>query len=250
MNKGIIVIGSAGSGKTTFIKSLFKKYDKELEWFKWINQDFIVEDKDHKLYNNPLQASKFIKQEVFPEILNDGRDFIWDCTGANIKPIKKLIEENPNYNFKIIIQYCEPLICYLRNFHRKRRLPSQIVIENWLRVYSQIQNYIKLVGSSNIYVHESDYSDTELKNSFLYQDKFILKHFELNPKSSSFKKSKTKYTKEDLLKKHNKFIKILSNLENSYDNIENEINNMDFNGNFIISLGTNTNLYKWISENK
>jgi predicted kinase len=246
MSKCIIVLGSAGSGKTTLLKQLHEKYDV-FGYFKWVNIDFFVEQEEHEFYNNPLKASNHVKKVVIPSLISYGKNFIWDCTGANIKPIQKLIEDNPQYEFKIIIHYCEPVTCYLRNLNRKRTLPKQVVIENWLKVYSQIRDYTKLVGTDNIYIHESDYTNDELDMVSDYQHDYILDHSKDNDTTSSFKKEDTVYSKEELNKKQQKFITILNKLKEEYLNIDNEITT--FNDNFgLITLENieKSTLYKWI----
>lgn len=243
--KGIIVIGSAGSGKTTFLEQLYIKHN-ELEYFKWINQDFIVEDKDHKFYNNPLQAAKFIKNEVIPEILKYKRNFIWDCTGANIKPIKKLIENNPNYQFKIVVVYCNPIIAFLRNFSRERKVPKQVVLENWLKVYSQLEEYIELVGKDNIYIYETEYTPEE--QIYLNNYSSIKEVLDNNPGAynSTFRVYDKEYSKEEIELKINK----LNNIINKVDTL---LLKFTEENNFLTPVGVEINyikeeLNKWITK--
>lgn len=238
MNKGIIVIGSSGSGKTTLIESLYKDIN-ELEYYKWINIDHYVEDKDHKFYNNPLQASRFINDTIIPEIMQGGRDFIWDCTGANMKPIQKLIENNPNYDIRILIHYCEPGVCYLRNLKRERIVPKYVVINNWIEVYSQIQDYIKLVGIDNIYIHVSTYGDEESKFIEGNQVFNILNHSIINDTTSTFKKSDTEYTEKETIDRSNKWISLIHVLGENHTKLKRTINDLQ-----------GKELYKWILEIK
>lgn len=247
MNKAIIVIGSSGSGKTTFIKGLLENYN-ELDSFHWVNIDFIVENKDHKFYNNPLQANKFINNEVIPEIIEGGMDFIWDCTGANIKPIKKIIEDNPKYEFKIIVHYCEPVISYIRNFQRDRKVPKQVVIQNWMDVYCQMEEYTNLIGFSNIYTHETSYSDEENKilDMGWLPSISITQYNNKNNTDSSFKKEETTYSITEILEKQSKFSKLLHILDESYIDIQEDIEYFQIENTITKSLPKK--LYKWVTK--
>lgn len=220
MNKGVIVIGSSGSGKTTFLNELHKKYEK-LDRYKWINSDFFVEEKEHEFYNNPLKASKYCKNILLPSLLKENRDFIWDTTGANIKPIKKLIKENSDYEFKLIIKLTHPLICFIRNFKRERKVPKQVIFQNWLKVYSQIEDYVELFGEDNIYIHEEKYSKENLKIIYSKStfEQFINDFSKNHDLTSSFKKNSTVYSTKEIYEKTVQFINIVNKVEQEYDNI-------------------------------
>lgn len=250
MNKGIIVIGSSGSGKTTFLNKLHKQY-KELDRYKWINSDFFVEEKEHEFYNNPLKAANHVKNHIIPILIRSSKDFIWDTTGANIKLIKKLIEENPDYEFKLIINYCHPLICFIRNFKRERKVPKQVIFHNWLKVYSQIEDYVELFGEDNIYIHEEEYSNEDLKIIFskLTFEQFINDFSKNNDLTSSFKKDSTVYSTKEIYEKAVQFINIVNKVEQEYNEIENIINNLDYNGRVISINIEDKDLYKWILSN-
>ena len=243
MNKGIIVIGSAGSGKTTFLEELYKN-NNEFEYVKWINPDFYVEDKGHEFYNNPLAASRYIKKEIFPLILSDERDFIFDTTGANLKTIKKLIDDNPSYEFKIVMIYCHPATVFNRNILRKRTLPRTILLENWHKVYSQVTEYEKLIKSGDMYIWDgySNIEELELNNSSLYHISNIIKT--INNKydtTSSFKKKSTTYTEEEINKKEEQFIRVLDKIDEDYNKIYSSIKELEKSKEEIHDL-----LIKWI----
>lgn len=246
MNKGLLVIGAAGSGKTFFLEELYRE-NREFEFVKWINPDFYVEDPNHEYYNNPLGASRYIKNEIFPEVLKEKRDFIFDTTGANLKTIQKLIDENPSYEFKILMVFANPAVTFRRNVLRKRTLPKQVLLENWHKVYSQTEEYEKLVGVGNMYIYE-EYSEEELTmiNSTLYYISDIIKYIdENNNTTSSFKKESTKYTEEQIQKKKEKFAEILDKIDDDFDRIYNKTVSLNCLKQEIYDI-----LTQWISENK
>ena len=215
MNKGIIILGSAGSGKTTLEKELFD-WNYNFINFNRLNPDDYVELEGSEFYNNPLKASNWVYKIRLPHIIEDNENFILQNTGANTKTLRK-ITETPNYQFKAVIVYCNPIIAFIRNFSRDRKLPKQVLLENWLKVYSQIEEYTDMVGSDNIYVYETEYTQEELYILHECNIKDIsvfnyLKDFDV---SSSFKKETTKYTLEQTKTKQIKFEELLKTIDNS-----------------------------------
>ena len=247
MNKAVLVIGSTGSGKTTFLEKLYRDY-KEFEFVKWINPDFYVEDATHEFYNNPLAASRYVSKTVLPEVLMDGRDFIFDTTGANLKTLNSLMSMNSHYDFKILMVYCHPIISFRRNLLRERRLPRQVVVQNWLKVYSQIPEYMKLVKDGDIYIQETEYSAKEiaLRDKDFYNIKSGINSLlqELNA-TSSFKKEGTKYTKQELKEKEQNFYNAISEVEYKFKDILLQKITL-----FVPDEKLYDNLTKWISVKK
>jgi len=241
MNKGIIVIGSAASGKTTLLKQLI--FDE----FIMVNSDILVENKESGYYNNPLKAASFLHKVWLPSIIESNKDFILDTTGANLKTIENLIKSNNNYEFKLIINYCNPVIAFYRNFNRERKLPKQILLDNWIKVYSNTKEYIKMFGENNIYTYETDYTEKEMTVVNDYQMLRISAKSELTniEAKSSFSKNNTQYSTEQIELKNKLFIKTLEEIDKNVEEFE-----------FPIYLHhppkhiTITELQKWILEKK
>ena len=205
MNKGIIILGAPASGKSTLIKEL------DLP-FKIVNPDFMVEDPQSNYYNNPLGASNIINKVILPGVINDNKNFILDTTGSNINTMRK-ITETPNYQFKAVIIYVNPIIAFIRNFSRQRKLPKQVLLENWLKVYSQIKDYQDMFGVDNIYIYETEYTQEE--KDILLKYEYLEEYLKHNPGdyTSSFKKETTIYTPEQIVKKEKQFLKIIDKVQ-------------------------------------
>jgi adenylate kinase family enzyme len=199
MNKSIIILGSAGSGKSHFEEELYKWTDfQEPRMFNRLNPDDWVENENHEFYNNPLGASNYLYKTVIPNIMEIPMDFILQNTGSNQKTLRKIID-TPNYQFKAVVVYCNPIIAFLRNFSRERKLPKQVLLENWLKVYSQIKDYQDMFGIDNIYVYETEYTQEEeqliYENNFFSTPSTVINFLETkNDYTSSFKKESTIYT--------------------------------------------------------
>lgn len=227
MNKGIFILGSAASGKSTLIKDL--DFGEINIW----NQDVWVENNHSPFYNNPLSASKHLYNRILPKRMERGEWFVLDTTGSNIKTLRKIID-TPNYQFKAVVVYCNPIITFIRNFNRERKLPKQVLLENWLKVYSQIEEYIDMFGRDNIYIYETEYTDEEQEIIKKFEDDtqdlvtfLILLRLDT---TSTFKKESTLYTPEEKDKKISKFIEICNKIETGIDKIENIIIEEQFIG--------------------
>jgi adenylate kinase family enzyme len=231
MNKGIIILGSVGSGKTHFEEELWRWTDfMEPEIFNRLDPDIWVENEDHEFYNNPLKASNYMYKTVIPNIMELPMNFILQNTGANINTLRKIID-NKQYQFKIVVVYCNPIIAFLRNFSRERKVPKQVVLENWLKVYSQIEEYIELVGKDNIYIYETEYTKEEqdLLSYLKLKDNYYLSNLaeliiEIDIEiTSSFRNPTKEYTLEQQNKNKKQFNNICSEIDNKYIIINDEI---------------------------
>jgi hypothetical protein len=245
MNKGIIILGSAASGKSYFEKELYDylyniKYKHEFR----VNPDFYVEDEDSKFYNNPIAASNYVYKTIIPEIIELNSNFILQNTGANTKTLRKIID-TPNYQFKAVVVYCNPIIAFIRNFSRERKLPKQILLENWLKVYSQIKDYQDIFGEDNIYIYETEYTPEEITILSFYNtfNNFLIN----NPGAydSTFKKIGTNYSKEELLKRELKLNGLITQ-------VDNKLKDFNKNNNFLTPVGVSKEyikeeLNKWIN---
>lgn len=245
MNKGIIILGSAASGKSHFEEQLYNYlYNKRNRHEFRVNPDYYVEDEESEYYNNPLGAYNYVYKTILPEIIDLNGNFILQNTGANINTLRKIID-NQHYQFKIMVVYCNPIIAFLRNFSRERKVPKQIVLENWLKVYSQIEEYTKLVGSDNIYICETEYSKEEHELLNKKQGYYTSCFETLKDKdtSSSFKKETTIYTPEQIKQKQIKFEELLNKIDYSIQKIENKFLDYDKSKEYI-----KEEISKWISK--
>jgi len=241
MNKGIIILGSIGSGKSHFEEELCRWTDfQEPEMFNRLDPDNWVENEDHEFYNNPLKASNYMYKTVIPNIMELPMNFILQNTGANINTLHKIID-NQHYQFKIVIVYCNPIISFIRNFSRERKVPKQIVLENWLKVYSQLEEYIKLVGNDNIYIYETEYTPEE--QTYLNNYSSIKEVLDNNPGAyhSTFRVYDKEYSKKEIELKINKLNNIINRVDNIIPNITEFVKSNDVSKEFI-----KKELNKWI----
>lgn len=228
MNKAILILGSPASGKTQFEEELCRWDDfQEPEMWGRLDPDIWVEDEESDFYNNPLKASNFLYKTVLPNQMDEGWNFILQTVGSNTKTLRKIIDYK-QYQWKVIIVYCNPIIAFKRNFSRDRRIPKQILLERWLQVYSQIDEYINMFGKDNIYICETGYTNEEEKliyeNNFNTSVKDTLKDIIVE---SSFRTDTTHYTVEQIIEKQNKFIKLLEEIDSKLYDIQSKLFDKD-----------------------
>lgn len=172
-NKAIIMAGAAGSGKTTLvtgneekaIEGLIQAVPK-LKSFKYFNPDEYVEGKKElidpetgkKVEDIGLaKAASQIDSVDVPKALEQGENFIWDTTAANAARIVggqvrrkdvKGLAETPNYDFMMIMVYAHPIVSFLSNFQRERKVPKAGILYTWNSVYGNIDAYKAKLGNN------------------------------------------------------------------------------------------------------
>ena len=161
-DKMIIMAGAAGSGKSTLIS----KIKNAAPGFEIINPDKYVEDKDSPMYNNLAQSSMQVDDKDVPDALANHKSFIWDTTAANAnklfgglyrrKEVPGLINEHPDYDVMMIMVYAHPIVSFLRNFKRERKVPRTAVLSTWNSVYGNIDTYKSKLGNNFIMYQAPD----------------------------------------------------------------------------------------------
>ena len=161
-DKMIIMAGAAGSGKSTLIS----KIESATPGFEIINPDKYVEDKDSPMYNNLMQSSMQVDDKDVPDALANHKSFIWDTTASNAnklfgglykrKEVPGLLNQHPDYDVMMIMVYAHPIVSFLRNFKRERRVPRVGVISTWNSVYGNIDTYKSKLGDNFIMYQAPD----------------------------------------------------------------------------------------------
>jgi predicted kinase len=161
-DKMIIMAGAAGSGKSTLIS----KIESATPGFEIINPDKYVEDKDSPMYNNLMQSSMQVDDKDVPDALANHKSFIWDTTASNAnklfgglykrKEVPGLLNQHPDYDVMMIMVYAHPIVSFLRNFKRERRVPRVGVISTWNSVYGNIETYKSKLGDNFVMYQAPD----------------------------------------------------------------------------------------------
>lgn len=238
-NKAIIMAGAAGAGKSTIVNqlrpdlqnSIVNKIRPDLRRNNWLelNADNYVEDENSPMYNNLAKASNYIEKTDLPNAISSGDNFLYDTTASNVDRIKKVV--NSVGDSMMIMVYTNPIVNFLRNFQRKRRVPTVGVLSSWNNVYKNISTYSDIFRDNFILV-VSEISPVEQKmvEEFekAYKSNKLKEFFEELLSSgqfkSSFKKDPTKQkTPEELAKSKALLDKQIDTLSSQFSDIEKQV---------------------------
>lgn len=151
--KMIIMAGGAGAGKTRLLKQLRPL----LRGFEIINPDKYVEDPNSDMYNNLTKASGQVDDKDVPAAIESRKNFVWDTTASNAakmvgglyrrKQVPGILNQD-NYDHLMIMVYAHPIVSFIRNFERERKVPKIGVIGTWNSVYGNIEAYKQKLGDN------------------------------------------------------------------------------------------------------
>ena len=78
--------------------------------------------------------------------------FVWDTTASNPDKVKGILAKG--YDIYMVMVYTHPVIAYISNAKRARRVPSSAVFKTWRNVYNLIEDYNKMLkGNLSIFVN-------------------------------------------------------------------------------------------------
>lgn len=164
--KAIIMAGAAGAGKTYLAKSAVIP---NAPGFKYMNPDTYIEREEEPM--NLTQASAQVDNKDVPAAVDSAENFIWDTTASSAAKMvgglfrKKQVPgllNNETYDFIMIMVYADPMVSFLRNFQRERRVPKVAVLSTWNKVYGNIGAYSSKLGN-DFMMYQAPVQDAEIK---------------------------------------------------------------------------------------
>ena len=224
--KAIIMAGGAAVGKSTLLRVI----QPALTNFENLNADKYVEDKNSPFYNNLSGASALIKKQDLPNAIKAKLNFVYDTTASNYNNIELLYKEllGNGYNVMMIMVYAHPIVSFLRNYKRERKVPAQGLLGTWANVYNNIEKYKSLFGDNFklVITPSSAEEEFEIKeftkayNNNQLQDYFnnLLSTGEF---VSTFRKPDVNLSPQEKLKKEKLRLKTKEMLRNSIEVISN-----------------------------
>ena len=137
--KAVVMAGGAGAGKSYLIDKL------GLISLPMFNPDKYVEDPNHPYHNNLAAASGQVDKDV-EAAAETGKSFVWDTTASNPSKVKNLIDKG--YDVFMVMVYTHPMVSFISNFSRERRVPKAAVFSTWRNVYQLIGQYKQMLGDN------------------------------------------------------------------------------------------------------
>lgn len=233
--KAIIMAGGAGVGKSTFVKKIRPDL-KKAGWIE-LNPDKYTEDPESvsksgtAMFNKPSVASREIDTIDLPNAITARKNFLYDTTASNIKRIENDIK-NKGYDIMMVMVYTNPVVSFLRNFKRERKVPTVGVLSSWNNSYKNISTYKSMFGD-NFYIVQTDLSPDEEKMVTEFKEAHKsgkLKEFfgdllSSGEFKSTFRKDPTKQKSPEELAKSKELVdKQIDVLSKQFDTIEDQVN--------------------------
>ena len=241
--KVIIMAGGAGSGKST----LLNKFKGAISDFELINPDKYVEDEDHPYHNNLARASAQVDDKDVPDAMSGKKNFVWDTTASNANKLfggtyrRREVDgilNNDDYDKLMVMVYAHPIVSFLRNFNRDRKIPKVGVLNTWNNVYGNIERYKQELGDNFILFQspagefEKDVEEFNQAASAGKLDEYFTELIAQDPDkfASTFRKDDSNLSPEELAKKQKQRAKTqemfktqIKQLEDQFGQIQNHI---------------------------
>lgn len=238
--KAIIMAGGASVGKSTVLNSI----KSSIQDFENLNADKYVEDKDSPMFGNLSAASSQIRKKDLPNAITNKKNLIYDTTASNLGTLQPILDElkDNGYEVMMIMVYAHPIVSFLRNYKRERKVPAVGVLGTWANVYNLIEDYKNIFGDNFVLVSspastpeefkeienfEQAYKSGDLQNYF--NDLLSTGEFK-----STFKKSDVGLSPEELAKKEKQrettrktLAKNIDKIADTYGDIQSKLNPID-----------------------
>ena len=144
--KLVVMAGGAGTGKSYLLNQL------DLGSLHLVNPDKYVEDPNSPAYNKLNPGTALANKEA-EALADDKVSFVWDTTASNPAKVKLFLDKG--YDVYMVMVYSHPVIAFISNAKRKRRIPASAVFSTWRNVYKLIENYNKMLkGNLSIFVND------------------------------------------------------------------------------------------------
>jgi deoxyadenosine/deoxycytidine kinase len=167
--KAIILAGGAGVGKSTFTNTLTPFLPSN---FKVFNPDTFNPNDDPKAPKVSANSNAIRTKEI-PKAIQAHQSFIYDTTGQNYQETLNVVQaaQAEGYKVMIITLYASPIVTFLRNFSRDRKVEKNGVLNSWANVYKNVEDYSKIPNVEYLLV-QSPLSQKEVNDVSAFERAF------------------------------------------------------------------------------
>jgi predicted AAA+ superfamily ATPase len=234
--KAIIMAGGASVGKSTVLKTI----DSQLKGFENLNADKYVEDKDSPMFGNLSAASNQIRKQDLPGAIAAKRNLIYDTTASNLSTLQPTLDmlNEGGYDIMMIMVYAHPIVSFLRNYKRERKVPAAGVLGTWGNVYNLLDEYKNIFKDNFVLVRtpagpeeeaeianfEKAYQNGKLKEYFdnllstgQFTSSFRKDDTELSPEEKAKREKSREKTKQQLYQNINKIANTYGDIQSKLD---------------------------------
>lgn len=184
--KALFICGPAGSGKSSLVRNINSTFNTHIVI---LNVDTIYEHLLQMVYNLDLNISEYNSEQRSQAAtamqmarksileredlaIQTGENILIDGTGGSFNVIQKKKQklEDAGYETMMVMVWCDPEMCLLRNHNRNRRLKPSVILRNWCDVENNVDNFIMLFD--NFILFEGceklphDYDPVKIKKHF------------------------------------------------------------------------------------
>jgi predicted kinase len=169
---GIILLGTPGAGKSTFINNFIMPRNPKFKSFSTDDVSLMFTKDPQKYY----QGSSDLNIERLLLFLKSGQNFIYDTTGAQDKNVFDIVKSSRKFGYKIIfIQVMVDIETAKRqNLQRNRTVDEYYIDFVYSRQHQNMKDYSKLLNPDNYYIVynlEGKYKYYQYKDGKMYKRK-------------------------------------------------------------------------------
>jgi len=169
---GIILLGTPGAGKSTFINNFIMPRNPKFKSFSTDDVSLMFTKDPQKYY----QGSSDLNIERLLLFLKSGQNFIYDTTGAQDKNVFDIVKSSRKFGYKIIfIQIMVDIETAKRqNLQRNRTVDEYYIDFVYSRQHQNMKDYSKLLNPDNYYIVynlEGKYKYYQYKDGKMYKRK-------------------------------------------------------------------------------
>ena len=231
--------GGAAVGKTTIFKSL----QPLLSDFIDLNADNYVEDENSPMYGNLSAAFSQIRKIDLPNAIAKQKNIVYDTTASNLSTLQPTLNmlNDQGYKTMMIMIYAHPIVSFLRNYKRQRKVPAVGVLGTWVNVYNLLEAYKNIFGDNFVITTVPSLTDEEIQyveefNQALAQNtlkEYFSDLLTSGQFQSTFRKDDSMLSPEELEKREKDRAKTKVNLEKNIDKIADTYDNIQANLNIV-----------------